>query len=76
MEKIYINKELSDCLIEQNANLEKDDNGYYINGWTQGVAEIDITNTDNCATYLCWYENNNPVGIKAYFYQFRRAEKI
>ncbi len=75
LKKYYItDKSVSDTLIEQGASLQKDENGYFVFGWTQGVAAVDLYNPNNCATYLCWLENEVPKGIKAYFNQFKCIE--
>jgi hypothetical protein len=60
-------------LLEQGAKLQQDDGGYFVMGWTQGVASIDIVNTYNCATYLCWMEGEKPVAVKIYFNQFKQV---
>ena len=73
--KYYItDKSVSDTLIEQGASLQMDEGGYFVVGWTQGVAAVDLYNEDNCATYLCWMENDIPRGIKVYFNQFKCVE--
>lgn len=75
LKKHYItDKSVSDTLIEQGASIEKDEGGYFVVGWTQGVAAVDLHNQDNCATYLCWLENDTPKGIKVYFNQFKCVE--
>lgn len=75
MKKYYLSQELVEALLAQEAELEKDEGGYYVTGWTRGVAAIDLFNRNNCATYLCWYEKDTEraVGIKAYFNQFKEA---
>jgi hypothetical protein len=75
LKKHYItDKSVSDTLIEQGASLQMDEGGYFVVGWTQGVAAIDLHNQDNCATYLCWMENYISKGIKVYFNQFKCVE--
>lgn len=73
MRKYYLAKVLADCLLEQNAPLSNDEGGYYIMGWTQGVAELDLFNPRNNATYLCWMNGEKAEGIKAYLHEFTEA---
>lgn len=75
LKKHYItDKSVNDALIEQGASLQEDGGGHFVIGWTQGVVAIDLYDENNCATYLCWLENDTPKGIKVYFNQFKCVE--
>jgi hypothetical protein len=68
-----LDKDLIDYMLSLKMPLRQSSTGeYFMLGWTQGVAAIDLFNTNNCATYLCCFKGNESVGVKAYFNQFEK----
>ena len=67
IKKHYLSELLALQLMKQDAQVEWDENGYFINGWITGIKpEDEYFNPQR--VYLCWWEkgNSNPVGVLVY----------